>query len=361
MTMNLLRGVTISLVVFGTAIAAASCGKTEDGTDSNTHWWLRQCDDDSKCGGLSCICGVCSRECTAETCAEFGSDAVCAGSCSASSATFCIRGPQGTGGSQAAGGAVNTGGSRTTGGAGGSTPGSGGAGDIPDGPAKGPCAPMNAQDNPSFCGNDAAALPTLYYWDGRTCLPSTCCTGTDCGKRYETAEACDQAHSACYASDGIVRSCTMNEECILTNRTCCFCGLIGVNDVIAIQSDSERTWTGDSCAETQGACPPCVSIDDGSLSAVCVDGQCKTLDVTPFNACETHEDCVLREKTCCGCGRLGRDTLVSINVDSSQAYGAALCGTTTSLCDAVACEIGDPWVASCDLSVHRCQVQGKLQ
>lgn len=62
--------------------AATSCGRNHNSaaevTDTNTNW-LESCDLDGQCGGLTCICGRCSRACEGdEDCARFGEAAVCA-------------------------------------------------------------------------------------------------------------------------------------------------------------------------------------------------------------------------------------------------------------------------------------------
>lgn len=62
--------------------AATSCGRSQNSaaevTDTNTNW-LESCDVDVQCGGLTCICGQCSRECERdEDCARFGDSARCA-------------------------------------------------------------------------------------------------------------------------------------------------------------------------------------------------------------------------------------------------------------------------------------------
>jgi hypothetical protein len=356
MAMKLLRGAAISVVVFGTMIAAASCGKTVDGTDSNTHW-LDECDADADCGNLSCLCGVCSSECSDEaSCAHFGSDAVCAGACSTTTKAFCVRGTQGTGGEAASGGATNTGGSRAAGG----SAGSGGSGDVPDSHAINPCAPMDAGPAPVIngvypCG--PAIIPTRYHWDGRTCAPTTCCAGSDCVNRYETAEACDQAHSACYAGDGIGRSCTTNADCVLTTRACCFCGETTVNDVIAIRSDSEPGWTKTSCAENQGECRPCVWFENPTLSAICLEGECKVLDVAPFNVCDGDAMCTLEPKSCCDpCTQTPSD-YVAVSIDDSYLipFRREVCGATGGAsCDAGLCSPPQNLVARCDQG--RCYV-----
>jgi hypothetical protein len=349
--MKLGRAVAISVVVFGAVISAVSCAKTDTGTDSNTHW-LDECDSDTDCGNLSCLCGVCTKGCSASSaCAGLGSDATCGtlAACGAQGNVCLARseGGPGSGGGTGTAGRPATGGAGTTGGSG---AGAGGAADIPDAPATGPCAPMNARDNPSFCGNDAAALPTRYHWNGTTCLPSTCCAGPDCNDRYDTAEACDAAHSACYADDGIARSCTTNDDCILAERTCCFCGETGAEDVIAIRESSEQTWAGNRCANTQGECPPCAPIENPSLSAICFEGRCKVLDVEPFAVCDGDQDCAFQQKSCCETCPATADGFAAVSVDDSLLgpFRSAVCERPPGEgCNAVACLPPDNLAARC--------------
>lgn len=59
------------------AVWAAGCGHTvERSGNSNTNW-LRSCDTDDECGGLECLCGVCTRSCDAQTCRAIDSLAAC--------------------------------------------------------------------------------------------------------------------------------------------------------------------------------------------------------------------------------------------------------------------------------------------
>lgn len=74
------------------AFAPTGCaerGETASGvTDTNTNW-LKSCENDTTCGGLNCLCGVCTVTCEQEQeCARFSSEAECAkqteGQCSVS-------------------------------------------------------------------------------------------------------------------------------------------------------------------------------------------------------------------------------------------------------------------------------------
>lgn len=116
--------------------AAAACAKTQEpgGTDSTTHW-LEACDADADCGGLSCLCGVCTDACSGSSeCDRFGESAVCSAveaSCDGAAMTCVAIADSGAGGaggeagsvnaaagaSGASGGAAGIGGSAGTGGA----------------------------------------------------------------------------------------------------------------------------------------------------------------------------------------------------------------------------------------------------
>jgi hypothetical protein len=74
-SLRLLRTATsITAVLF-----ASACGSTVNSTDTRTNW-LSNCGDDQDCSpGLSCLCGVCTKECTSgDPCQRLEEDAVCA-------------------------------------------------------------------------------------------------------------------------------------------------------------------------------------------------------------------------------------------------------------------------------------------
>ena len=66
------------LVVASAVTLSFSCGETASGTDSSSHW-LSPCTTSRDCGGLECLCGLCTRGCaTSSDCAGLGSTAACA-------------------------------------------------------------------------------------------------------------------------------------------------------------------------------------------------------------------------------------------------------------------------------------------
>lgn len=59
--------------------AVAGCGgqSSGGGTDTNTNW-LKRCDEDADCGGLACLCSVCTATCSEDdACAGRGAAALC--------------------------------------------------------------------------------------------------------------------------------------------------------------------------------------------------------------------------------------------------------------------------------------------
>lgn len=75
-------------------VFVVGCGgrvQTSQGPDSSTHW-LSACDEDDDCGGLSCLCGVCTRECDeVAMCSGLGATAVCAEVAGCGVAQVCAR------------------------------------------------------------------------------------------------------------------------------------------------------------------------------------------------------------------------------------------------------------------------------
>src|SRR5437867_11551478 len=62
----------VSLPLFVAVLGGGCATRESRGTDSNTNW-LKQCTRDDQCGGLTCLCGQCSRTCGANAdCASLG-------------------------------------------------------------------------------------------------------------------------------------------------------------------------------------------------------------------------------------------------------------------------------------------------
>jgi hypothetical protein len=92
-----------------------------------------------------------------------------------------------------------------------------------------------------------------------------------------------------------------------------------------------------------------VSIANPALSAICFESECKLLDLTPFDECETSADCVLQERTCCGeCATLAED-FVSVNVTSVEGYKKEVCmPSARARCEPRACQPPGGISAACN-------------
>lgn len=216
----------------GVLIAGCTRQHPEAGGDSSTHW-LKSCGRDDQCGGLSCVCGLCSTECGAsEQCDAFGSAATCVASgaakscgkdvricdheCSddpdcADSRQVCVlgrcRGRELLGmpfepedgevmsTTDAAGSVAPT---LSDAGAGPSleagSPGMLPAADAGAGTGTGSaCAPQRAQSAAKDC-----LASKGFAWNGTACEEVVCdCVGEECGSIYPTTAACDAAYLEC--------------------------------------------------------------------------------------------------------------------------------------------------------------------
>jgi hypothetical protein len=192
------------------ALALASCSQVHQSElgDSNTHW-LKQCEQDGECGGLSCLCGVCSKDCGASgECRAFGASAVCVPGegarcgdaptaaprlCDAmcdrdadcrDGALSCVDGrcrPALASPRQA------------TDGGGASSFDAGSAGGVgSDASLAFICPPQRARSDGTECLRSEG-----FAWNGAACKEILCgCTGEDCAAIYPSRAACEAAHAA---------------------------------------------------------------------------------------------------------------------------------------------------------------------
>ena len=68
----------IAALIVALLVAAAACGKSTDGGDSETHW-MASCQTDGDCPATtSCVCGMCSKSCAgAADCLDLSADTSC--------------------------------------------------------------------------------------------------------------------------------------------------------------------------------------------------------------------------------------------------------------------------------------------
>ena len=311
--MKLFKLSAFAVCFWGALALVTSCGghSTADGTDSNTHW-LRDCDSDSDCGSLSCVCGVCTAPCSdGSDCAPFGASATCAvprGCSSPSAPSACVRASDGGGGS-------SSGDSSSDGGGGGST--------IAPDPE---CPAMDARTGQLNCGEVVG-----YAYDGKVCAPVFCsCEGSECGALFATADECDSAYQACYAKRGVLRSCVTHSECRIQYRTCCpGCDTPGVASFMATTMPSAALDQAGICiGDPTGPCNNCLPGQNPALYSACIEGECRMVDLSEQAACKTSADCQLLSKNCCDCPEDSRTDLVSVNKST----------TSLPFCPALGCE-----------------------
>lgn len=301
-------------------VAAASCGQTETaGGDSNTHW-LESCDSEDDCGGLRCLCGVCTEPCAGDgDCQRFGSRAACGEveGCDSPPSSICAE--------------VE-----------------GAAGSGPGPVSNDPCRPFDAATGASNCGAVVG-----YTWNGQMCEAVYCsCQGSECDRLFESADACDRAHRDCYAESGVTRQCVTHADCALQFRTCCWpCGVPGNDSYIATRLDSPDLNDAGICLGTpNGGCPDCVSLQNPAIYPACIDGECSVLDLTEQAECASDQDCRVSTKDCCACGG---------DFSSSGAIAVNQSFTSPDYCDGPTC---DPCVpstegvtATCNLTLGWCE------
>ncbi len=277
--------------MWGALAFVTSCGgsSASNGTDSNTHW-LKDCDEDSDCGSLSCICGVCSAACESDAaCAAFGSEAACeVPTGCASAAMACVRPASG---------------------------GDGGSGGGSQSPA---CAAMDARTGSLSCGDVVG-----YAYDGRICGPVHCsCEGSQCDQMFGSMAACDAAYAACYSEQGVLQACSGHAECQVLSRTCCeSCGVPEADTLIATSLRVQSLRDVAACiGDPDGGCTGCVTTANPLISARCVEGTCQLVDVTEQAECQTSDDCQLVSKDCCECPEDARSGFVAMSKNTAPSF-----------------------------------------
>ena len=141
-----------------------------------------------------------------------------------------------------------------------------------------------------------------------------------------------------------VGPCEHATDCRLLPATCCgSCGAYTHDDIISLPADDADEYIDRVCADV-GGCPACVEEPDPALLAVCEDGACGVVDITPpetgavspYNECETSEDCVLRVATCCECGTtITYGNTLAVHRDRLADLEALLCAPDASCDDCV--------------------------
>ena len=318
-------------------LGSVQCGNTTGTSGTETHW-LASCSVDADCGGLRCLCGVCTQDCDDDdACESLADTAVCAPGSTTDFAAECGAEPKlcvrtsdvmpGSGGGSAAtnstdgGSAGGTGGASATGGDGSSTGAAGAAG----------AAACAAQDARGTGSGDCERLLGVR-WNGEACeaLFGCDCEGTDCDEISATYEACAQEHAGCFDNQvctdersEIVELLNANKSCTDTSDCSMHyvgCGVSEDGCTGAVYSNAELdpdevkglTARLSTCTaafeEEPGGCGLCERV---AQPPQCVDDRCIGADACALeksvmaafiydnDACETADDCT---SVVVGCG-----------------------------------------------------------
>jgi len=123
-------------------------------------------------------------------------------------------------------------------------------------------------------------------------------------------------------------ACENPEDCQLSVRTCCdSCGEESLEHSVAVRADAMTRWYEELCDGVPACTPPCMVSRGSSVIAACVQGQCTAIDIAPFSRCDSNDDCVLRETSCCStCGLVSASRIVGVSAEGDASLHDALCG-----------------------------------
>lgn len=244
-----------SIALCGAAVIPSCGGSTnKSGTDSNTHW-LDVCERDDQCGSLQCICGVCTKTCTADaTCAGLGDNAVCAApDCSQTTETVCVAAP---GGGTRDGSASDA-----------SAPG------VSRACTKSSDCAIAEKSCCSFCTTPTLDDVLAVNVESVTAYRESFCTGESppC-PMCVPAPANPTIHAMCVSGQceaidvRAYAGCSADADCSVRTVDCCECG--GDLDALIAISDPMGYWSSPACSSTQ-ACDACAPVYPESPRATC--------------------------------------------------------------------------------------------
>jgi hypothetical protein len=128
------------------------------------------------------------------------------------------------------------------------------------------------------------------------------------------------------------RTCTGPGQCELTPTQCCSCGLLGLNQLSAINIAKRPEFKQWSCGPAPVQCPPCVGTADPYLIARCQTNLCTGFDVRTdptYTKCGSDQDCMLRQGLgCCECNPSGQ--WVAISKVGAMILTPQVCGPSTA-------------------------------
>jgi hypothetical protein len=126
-------------------------------------------------------------------------------------------------------------------------------------------------------------------------------------------------------------ACTGPGQCELVMAKCCACGILGLDQVAAINSAKRDVYSKQICGPNPLPCPPCVGTVDPNLMARCESGRCLGFDIRSdptYTKCGSDQECFLRKGlACCECG--AAQDWVAISRVGSMLLGAQVCGAAS--------------------------------
>jgi hypothetical protein len=207
---------------------------------------------------------------------------------------------------------------------------------------------MDAHNGSLNCGNVVG-----YSYDGRICAPVYCsCEGSECDDMFGSMAECDAAYTDCYATQGVLQSCSGHASCHVLPRTCCqSCGVPEPDMLIAIYS--RQMSLNDQCiGDPDAGCPECGTTPNPDVSARCVEDTCQLVDLTGQADCQTSDDCQLVSKDCCICAEDPRSGFVAM---SKNAGRPSFCGNDD--CEPCTRESDRELAVTCNIELGKCEVR----
>jgi len=288
------------------ALASSQCGTTSSTSGTESHW-LQSCQEDSSCGGLDCVCGVCTRACDrAADCEDLSDGALCASSADAHLEEGCTGGEVVT--LCVADDTLTNSSSGGSGGSSGTSTGSGTSGGA--GGARGACEAETAR------GEGSGSCETLVgvRWTGEHCQPlwGCECAGADCDEIAPTYEECAIAHAECFDDT----SCWDERHAVVDL----------LNEHKECETDGDCTSHFVGCGVTEDGCTG-ATYSNGELAPSEVNALTGRLNtcVTAFE--EDHEQCGLCERVSapaqCIEGRCGGGEACALEVSMMAMFVAS--------------------------------------
>lgn len=343
LALSTIKQLSMLLFLAASGAGASACTKSDDAEikSSQTHW-LSRCETNEDCGGLDCLCGVCTQSCdSAAACDDLSAEASCGSSAAISAcgedspAKICLascdtKDDCGDGASCVSGACAPS--------------------PAPGGPGGGDDTPP-PDDAPDPVDDTPAGPPGVQCADYPSCDADNPCEKGDCMSLVGCDSAiCIDATEACEQSCPDPKTCRILES--YPSQLACE-GRVdavgggetdaGMSEVPAgVQCADYPTCSVDGAPCAEGT--TCISID-GCSSAICIAPQ-EACDLS----CYTPEPCGLSKSfpAQLACGK----TVPGVAPGACVADGKEGCSAGGACCDGLQCCEGIPYPAD-----GRCQTE----